>query len=79
MTIKMNSIPKYTYNNKRPGSSDFKNISSKKSNKCSTGKTDNIQYTGNELAGIATMHKSNAVPVPKDSSLAKDITKMRRN
>lgn len=36
-------------------------------------------YTGNELLGIATMHKSNAVPVRKDSAeSAKDIASMRR-
>jgi hypothetical protein len=36
-------------------------------------------YTGNELLGIATMHKSNAVPVRKDSKeSAKDISSMRR-
>ena len=36
-------------------------------------------YTGNELLGIATMHKSNAVPIRKDSKeAAKDIASMRR-
>ena len=36
-------------------------------------------YTGDELLGIATMHKSNAVPVRKDSKQsAKDISSMRR-
>jgi hypothetical protein len=36
-------------------------------------------YTGDELLGIATMHKSNAVPVRKDSKeSAKDISNMRR-
>jgi hypothetical protein len=34
-------------------------------------------YTGNELLGIATMHKSNAVPVFSDEQ-AIDISKMRR-
>lgn len=37
------------------------------------------QYTGDELLGIATMHKSNAVPVRKDSKdAAKEIASMRR-
>lgn len=37
------------------------------------------QYTGNELLGVATMHKSNAVPVRKDSKdAAKEIASMRR-
>ena len=36
-------------------------------------------YTGNELLGIATMHKSNAVPIRKDAKeAAKDISSMRR-
>ncbi len=34
-------------------------------------------YTGNAIVGIATMHKSNAVPV-FSSEDAKDISKMRR-
>ena len=36
-------------------------------------------YTGNEILGIATMHKSNAVPIRKDSKeAAKEIASMRR-
>ena len=37
------------------------------------------QYTGDELAGIGTLHKSNMVPVRKDSNAAKEIATMRRN
>lgn len=36
------------------------------------------QYTGNELAGIGMLHKSNMVPVRKDSNDAKEIARMRR-
>ena len=36
------------------------------------------QYTGDELAGIGTLHKSNMVPVRKDSDDAKEIARMRR-
>lgn len=36
------------------------------------------QYTGDELLGIATMHKSNAVPVSKNTD-AKIFATMRRN
>ena len=36
-----------------------------------------IQYTGNKIVGIGTMHKSNAVPVFSDQE-AKDISSMRR-
>ena len=35
------------------------------------------QYTGTKIVGIATMHKSNAVPVFSDEE-AQDIAKMRR-
>ena len=35
-------------------------------------------YTGDELAGIGTLHKSNMVPVRKDSNDAKEIARMRR-
>jgi hypothetical protein len=34
-------------------------------------------YTGNNIKGIATMHKSNAVPVFSNEE-AVDISKMRR-
>ena len=36
------------------------------------------EYTGDLLAGIATMHKSNAVPVMKGTDEARDIARMRR-
>ena len=35
-------------------------------------------YTGDELLGIGTLHKSNAVPIRKDSNDAKDQANMRR-
>ena len=36
------------------------------------------QYTGDELAGIGMLHKSNMVPVRKDSNDAIEIARMRR-
>lgn len=37
-------------------------------------------YTGVEISGIATMHKSNAVPIRRDNKLAAvDVANMRRN
>lgn len=42
------------------------------------GKRKANQYTGDELAGIGTLHKSNMVPVRKDSKDAIDIANMRR-
>ncbi len=44
---------------------------------CSTGRTENPQYTGSYVKGIGTMHKSNLVPVT-DSDSAKSIARMRR-
>jgi hypothetical protein len=40
-------------------------------------KTEPQKYTGDKILGIATMHKSNAVPVFTDEQ-AKDISSMRR-
>lgn len=42
------------------------------------GKRKANQYTGNEIAGIGTLHKSNMVPIRKDSNDAKEIARMRR-
>jgi hypothetical protein len=41
-------------------------------------KIENMKYTGTLIKGIATMHKSNAVPIIDDQQ-AKDIANMRRN
>ena len=41
-------------------------------------KVEPMRYTGDLIEGIATMHKSNAVPVMKGTSQAKDIARMRR-
>jgi len=43
----------------------------------STGRKEPQKYTGTLIKGIATMHKSNAVPVI-DEQHAKDIARMRR-
>lgn len=37
------------------------------------------RYTGDELAGIGTLHKSNMIPIRKDSNAAKELATMRRN
>lgn len=42
------------------------------------GKRKENVYTGDELAGIGMLHKSNLVPVRKDSNDAKEIARMRR-
>ena len=50
------------------------------SSKCDTSKKESLQYTGERrLLGIATMHKSNAVPIfADDKQHAIDIARMRR-
>jgi hypothetical protein len=40
-------------------------------------KTRDKEYTGTKVKGIATMHKSNGVPIFSDQE-ALDISKMRR-
>jgi hypothetical protein len=41
-------------------------------------KKESTRYTGDLIVGIATMHKSNAVPVMRGTDQAKDIAAMRR-
>lgn len=41
-------------------------------------KKESQRYTGDLIVGIATMHKSNAVPVMRGTEQAKDIAAMRR-
>lgn len=41
-------------------------------------RSESPQYTGDEIVGIATLHKSNAVPVRRGTDEAKDISRMRR-
>jgi hypothetical protein len=46
---------------------------------CSGGtKKESMKYTGDLIVGIATMHKSNAVPVMRGTNEAKEIAAMRR-
>ena len=41
-------------------------------------KRETPKYTGDLIVGIATMHKSNAVPVMRNTEQAKEIASMRR-
>jgi len=61
----------------RPGGEDFKMIRSVESLECDTFKRKTNKYTGDAMIGIATLHKSNAVPVFSADD-AKDISRMRR-
>lgn len=67
----IHEIPSYKIKSNLPKTSDVI---------CASGiKKRENHYTGNELLGIATMHKSNAVPVRKDSNAAIEISQMRKN
>jgi hypothetical protein len=61
----------------RPGANDYKALKSGDSFG-STAKKESMHYTGTELLGIATMHKSNAVPITKTGGMAEATAKMRR-
>jgi len=45
----------------------------------SCAKKESMQYTGDLIVGIGTMHKSNAIPIMRDTDQAKEIATMRRN
>jgi len=64
----LNSIPNYktkrVTSDKIPGNGSAK---------------ERVQYTGNEIAGIVTTHKSNLMPIRKDNKQAAvDAANMRR-
>jgi len=61
----------------RPGSMDYRSIPSVKGNIGNTSILPKKQYTGTRLIGIATMHKSNLVPI-FSSEEAIDVARMRR-
>lgn len=75
-SFKQPKMPKYGVPSWRNDPS--RSVPSKQPTADVTSKTDNQQYTGTFVKGIATMHKSNTVPVT-DNSQAVDIAKMRRN
>ena len=77
--IKSNpKIPDYCNVGLRPGSQNYKTVASVSTSECYTSKKDTEKYTGDQIIGIGTMHKSNAVPITKDSDMAKEIARMRR-
>lgn len=61
----------------RPGALDYKQCRSLDTNTIDTFKKPTKQYTGENIVGISTMHKSNAVPVFNHNH-AIEISKMRR-
>jgi hypothetical protein len=54
-----------------------KSIASLDTDAFSVARKESLKYTGTLVKGIATMHKSNAVPVI-DQEQMKDISRMRR-
>lgn len=68
----IHEIPSYKVKSNLPNTSDTV---------CGAGpKKPANTYTGDEILGVATMHKSNAVPIRKDSkNAAVEISQMRRN
>lgn len=61
----------------RPGAMDFKSIPSRGESVDVATKPNAKVYTGDKLVGIATMHKSNLVPI-FNTEAAEDVAKMRR-
>ena len=73
VTFKANEIPSY-----RSPRADHSDIPSARTNKIDTSKKETVHYTGDYLIGIASLHKSNAVPVVKGSEMVEASAKMRR-
>jgi hypothetical protein len=69
-------LPSLSYG-PRVGAGDARKIQSLNSDKIFTEKKESLMYTGTLVKGIATMHKSNAVPVINEEQM-KDISRMRR-
>ena len=67
-----------TYVHQLPDTSRGKEYKSLDSGKGTALKKESTKYTGTLVKGIATMHKSNAVPVINQEE-AESISQMRRN
>ena len=70
------SRPSLSYGH-RVGAGDARKLESLNSDRIFTEKRESLKYTGTLVKGIATMHKSNAVPVIDEEQM-KDISRMRR-
>lgn len=69
-------LPSLSYG-PRVGADAARTIESLQSNLSYTDKRESLKYTGTLVKGIATMHKSNAVPVINEEQM-QDISRMRR-
>lgn len=61
----------------RPGANDYKNCKSVDTGVFNAFKGEQKKYTGTAIVGIATMHKSNIVPIFSNDQ-AVEVAKMRR-
>ena len=73
-TAKAGTVPKLSI----PAERDVRQYPSVDTGQGNATKTAPQVYTGDKIIGIATMHKSNMVPVFSNNE-AKDIATMRRN
>ena len=71
-----NEIPRLQYSS-RVGADSARNLQSLETDRIYTERRESLKYTGSLVKGIATMHKSNAVPVIDEEQM-KDISRMRR-
>ena len=69
-------LPSLSYG-PRIGADAARSIQSLDTRASYTEKRESMMYTGTLVKGIATMHKSNAVPVIDEEQM-KDISRMRR-
>lgn len=60
-----------------PGRSTTKHIPSRNTGEGIASSKQTMQYTGDKMLGIGTLHKSNAVPVFSEGE-AKEMARMRR-
>jgi len=72
----VHEIPTLQYS-PRVGADVARNIQSLNTSASNTERKESLKYTGTLVKGIATMHKSNAVPVIDEEQM-KDISRMRR-
>lgn len=69
-------LPSLSYG-PRLGADTARNIESLRTSSSFVERKESLKYTGTLVKGIATMHKSNAVPVIDEEQM-KDISRMRR-
>lgn len=62
----------------RPGAEDYKECKSLNTGAHVAAKAPQKKYTGDQIVGLAVMHKSNIVPI-FNAQAAKDVASMRRN